>query len=174
MIWKRVILSWMTLLALVFASAGASAAPDVSPKSHVGVSDLASLLCLGVSGLVSAGEHQRNRDVTTMDTSDVPHAARGVATRGVATISGHAAKQAAARGVTQSQIRVAIEKGVQYTDRLHGTVSHVLNKGFASGKTLVVARNPTTNVVTTVIRQRSAFKTGTKLADGSLRYVPIQ
>jgi hypothetical protein len=68
---------------------------------------------------------------------------------------------------------VAVEKGVQYSDRLHGTVSHVLNEGFASGKTLVVARNPATNVVTTVIRQSDAFNAGVKLADGTARYVPI-
>jgi hypothetical protein len=97
----------------------------------------------------------------------------GKAAPAALTISEHVAEQAAARGITESQIRVAVEKGAQYADRLHGTVSHVLNEAFASGKTLVVARNPTTNVVTTVIRQTKPFNAGVKLADGTTRYVPI-
>jgi hypothetical protein len=93
------------------------------------------------------------------------------AAEGAAILSRHAAEQAAARGITESEIKAAIEKGAQYSDRLHGTVSHVLSEG--SGKTLVVARNPATNTVTTVMRRSGAFNVGSKLADGTARYVPI-
>lgn len=76
MIWKRVILWWMTLLTLVFASAGASARSDVSPKPHVGGIDLAATICIEASRLASAEERRGNWDAATTDTSDVPHAAR--------------------------------------------------------------------------------------------------
>lgn len=75
--WRQVILSWMTLLTLVFASAGASARADVSPKPHLGAIDLAAAICIEASGLASAEEHLGNPRLSTADTSDVPHAAGG-------------------------------------------------------------------------------------------------
>ncbi len=67
----------MTLLALVFASAGASARTDVGPKPHVGAIDVAAAICIEVRGLASAEGHQGNWDAATTGTSDVPDAARG-------------------------------------------------------------------------------------------------
>ena len=77
MIWKRVILSWMTLLALVFASAGATAGADLTPKTHVGAIDLVVAISIEASGLASAEERRGNWDAVTTGTSDVPPAARG-------------------------------------------------------------------------------------------------
>ena len=71
------ILSWVALLTLVFASAGASAHPDVSPKPHVGGIDLAMVSAIGVNELASTEEHLGKRCFVTTATSDVPLAARG-------------------------------------------------------------------------------------------------
>jgi hypothetical protein len=76
MIWKRVIVAWMTLLALVFASAGASARTDVDAKPHVGAIDVVAAICIEAHGFASAGGHQENRASATTGTSDVPDAAR--------------------------------------------------------------------------------------------------
>ena len=70
----------MTLLALVFASAGASARTDVDAKPHVGAIDVAAAICIEVHGLASAEEHQGILRLATTETSDVPDAARGGAT----------------------------------------------------------------------------------------------
>jgi hypothetical protein len=77
MIWKRVIVAWMTLLALVLASAGASARTDVGAKPHVGAIDVVAAICIEAHGLASVGGHQENWLSTTTETSDVPDAARG-------------------------------------------------------------------------------------------------
>ncbi len=69
----------MTLLALVFASAGASARADVSPKPHVGTIDVTAAICIEAHGLASAEGHQGNWDAAPTGTSDVPHAAKGAA-----------------------------------------------------------------------------------------------
>ena len=71
------IVAWTALLALVFASAGTSARPDVSPKPHVGGIDLAVDSVIGVNALASAEEHRGKRCLPTTATSDVPLAARG-------------------------------------------------------------------------------------------------
>lgn len=71
------IVAWMTLLALVFASAGASARTDVDTKPHVEAIDVVAATCIEVHGLASAEEHQGILRLATTETSDVPDAARG-------------------------------------------------------------------------------------------------
>jgi hypothetical protein len=88
MLWKRTIVAWMTLLALVFASAGASARTDVSPKPHVRAIDLVAAICIEASGLASAGGHQENWVPVTTETSDVPDAARGAASGASSAVQG--------------------------------------------------------------------------------------
>jgi Domain of unknown function (DUF4258) len=156
------------LATLLSAPSTASALEPAQTKTRVWGFDFAEHNSVGLFRAATPRTHLGNRSCSSELASGSLLAARGAFT-----LSKHAAEQAAARGITQSQIRVAIEKGAQYSDRLHGTVSHVLNERFASGKTLVVARNPTTDVVTTVIRQTNTFNAGAKLADGTARYVPI-
>ena len=67
----------MTLLPLLFASAGAPAGSDVSQKPHVGGIDLVADSVIEVSALAGAEEHQGKRRLPTTGTSDVPFAARG-------------------------------------------------------------------------------------------------
>ena len=100
MIWKRIIWAWMALLTLVFASASASAHPDVSPKPHVGGIDLAVASAIGVNGLVSPEEHRGKRCFATTDTSDVPLAARGVAR--VSTVAGKTLNQTVGKTVANT------------------------------------------------------------------------
>ncbi len=71
------LLSWMTLLTLVFASAGASAQADVSLKPHVGAIDMVAATCIEAHGLASAEGHQENWDAVTTGVSDVPHGRKG-------------------------------------------------------------------------------------------------
>lgn len=70
----------MTLLALLFASAGASARTDVDAKPHVGAIDVAAAICIEVHGLASEEERPGNWRLATAVTSDVPDAARAVPT----------------------------------------------------------------------------------------------
>jgi hypothetical protein len=58
----------------------------------------------------------------------------------------------AERGITKSMVRTALSKGTQFFDPKNGTVNYVLKGGFASGKDLLVAKNPITGQITTVIR----------------------
>jgi len=80
----------MTLLALAFASAGATGATDVSPKPHVGAIELAAAISVDAHGLASAEERLGNWDAATTETSDVSHAARGGAEAAAQVAAGEA------------------------------------------------------------------------------------
>src|SRR5690606_1707889 len=80
MLWKRGIVAGMTLMAVVLASASASARTVVDPEPHVGAIDVVAAICIEVNDLASAGGHQGNWASTTTATSDVPDAARAVPT----------------------------------------------------------------------------------------------
>ena len=67
-------------------------------------------------------------------------------------ISEHAAQRMAERGISYKMVETAIKKGKRFFDPLNKTVQHILEGGFASGKTLNVGQNPVTKRVTTVIR----------------------
>ncbi len=68
-------------------------------------------------------------------------------------LSQHAIERMAERGITRGQVDAAIRKGTQYYDRRNGTISHVLEGGFASGKTLLVGTNPSTGLVTVPLHE---------------------
>ncbi|MBI3658033.1 MAG: hypothetical protein HY232_16650, partial [Acidobacteria bacterium] len=76
----------------------------------------------------------------------------GSLARTVLNISTHAAKQMADRGVTKKMVEVALTRGAKFWDPKNNAVNYVLKGGFASGKDLLVGQNPTTGVITTVIR----------------------
>lgn len=78
----------------------------------------------------------------------------------------------AQRGISQKMVDAAVRKGTRYYDHLNKSVSHVLEKGYASGKNLVVGRNPVTDTVTTVMRNRK-FNPNVLLPDGTRRYTPV-
>lgn len=67
----------------------------------------------------------------------------------------------------------AVEHGARFWDVKNKAVSHVLDRGLASGKTLVVGRNPVTNTVTTAMRRSRPFNPNVKMPDGSARFIPI-
>ncbi len=77
MLWKRLIVVWMTLLVLVLASTSASARTDVDVKPHVGAIDVVAAICIEVQGVASAGAHQEDWVPVATETSDVPDATRG-------------------------------------------------------------------------------------------------
>ena len=56
------------------------------------------------------------------------------------------------RGITESMVDKALQKGKRFWDPNNKTVNYVLEEGFASGKTLLVGQNMATGKVTTVIR----------------------
>lgn len=56
------------------------------------------------------------------------------------------------RGVTEKMIDTAIKKGEKLWDPKNKSIIYILKDGFASGKSLLVARNPITGNVKTVIR----------------------
>jgi RHS repeat-associated protein len=96
--------------------------------------------------------------------SQAARAATGLA-RVELNISKHAAQRMAERGITESMVRTALGKGTPFIDPKNGTINYVLKGGFASGKDLLVAKNPLTGQISTVIR-------GTDLV--SPRFVPYQ
>jgi len=68
------------------------------------------------------------------------------------TISKHAAERIAEHGVTEKMIQIALTKGKKFWDPKNKTVNFVLEKGFASGQSLIVAKNPVTGTIATVIK----------------------
>jgi len=85
---------------------------------------------------------------------------RGAATSGTTAlvarvelnIGAHTAERMAQRGITEAMVKTALDKGTPFFDPKHGTINYVLKEGFASGKDLLVGRNPFTGKITTVIR----------------------
>lgn len=68
------------------------------------------------------------------------------------TIGQHTFQRMSERGITESMVDKALQKGKRYWDPKNKTVNYVLEEGFASGKTLLVGQNMVTGKVTTVIR----------------------
>ena len=85
-------------------------------------------------------------------------------TKGVE-ISEHALERAAQRGFSESMIKAVIRNGQKFYDPANGSINYVIREGFASGKSALVAVNPFTGRVATVIR-------GSRLIRG--RFVPLK
>ena len=68
------------------------------------------------------------------------------------TIGKHTLQRMGERGITESMVDKALQKGKRFWDPKNKTVNYVLEEGFASGKTLLVGQNIATGKVTTVIR----------------------
>jgi predicted outer membrane protein len=67
----------LSLWALLLAPELASARTLVDAETRVGVFEVASELCIRVSGLANSNGHQGNVDASTEEASRYPHAARG-------------------------------------------------------------------------------------------------
>jgi hypothetical protein len=72
--------------------------------------------------------------------------------RTVTQFSKHSLERLAQRGVTQKMAQTVIRKGRKFYDPLNKSVNYVIPNGFGSGKSLLIATNPLTGQVTTVIR----------------------
>ncbi|GIV16605.1 MAG: hypothetical protein KatS3mg022_2040 [Armatimonadota bacterium] len=72
--------------------------------------------------------------------------------------SKHALERLSERGITPAMVRKAIERGKQFWDPKTKTINHVLEHGMASGKHLVVGRNPVTGEVSTAFVTRRLTK----------------
>jgi hypothetical protein len=68
------------------------------------------------------------------------------------TFSDHALQRMTERNITNGMVNKAIEKGAKYWDPKNQSVNYVLEKGFASGKDLLIGVNPSTKTITTVIK----------------------
>lgn len=67
-------------------------------------------------------------------------------------LSEHAAEQMASRGVSESAASYALRNGSRFWDGRHLTVSFVVREGYASGQSLVVAVDPASGMITTVLK----------------------
>jgi hypothetical protein len=67
-------------------------------------------------------------------------------------ITVHGAERLAQRGVSKKMAEIAIRDGQKFFDPVNKSINFVMPKAFASGKSLMVATNPVTGNVTTVIR----------------------
>jgi RHS repeat-associated protein len=88
-----------------------------------------------------------------------------LAVRETLAITEHTAARMAERGVTESMIGVALRRGSRFWDPKNRSVVYVLEKGMASGKDLLVARNPVTGQIKTVIVDPRLVRP---------RFVPVQ
>ena len=79
-------------------------------------------------------------------------AAAALAGAGEVNMSVHASIRAAERGITESMVKTALRSGTRYWDPVNRSYVYVLEKGFLSGRSLVVARTVFTNVTKTVMR----------------------
>jgi len=73
-------------------------------------------------------------------------------------IGKHAAQRMSQRGVTRKMVDVAVRKGERYWDPLNRSVAHVMRGGMASGRDLLVGRNPVTGRITTTIVGRRLIR----------------
>jgi RHS repeat-associated protein len=78
----------------------------------------------------------------------------------------HALERLAQRGITKKMVEATIRNGEKFFDPLNKSVVYVVRNGFASGQSLLVATNPITGMVTTVI------KSSKKLVRG--RFLPFK
>lgn len=83
----------------------------------------------------------------------------------------HASENMADRMITAGQVQAAVQRGTRYFDRKNGTFNYVLQGGYASGDSLIVATNVFTGRIVTVIRKRR-FNPGVMLPGGAARYLP--
>jgi uncharacterized protein DUF4258 len=178
---RGLLLSLPTLLALLVALAAgpaqaASAPASLTLESAVGRSaPLTSVLVgsqplrTGITPRVAAHLYDRIAVATGVAAKAGAEVGTDLVVRNP--LSQHAIERMAERGITRGQVDAAIRKGTQYYDRRNGTISHVLEGGFASGKSLLVGTNPSTGLVTTVIAPRR-FNPLVQF-NGSRRFVPI-
>lgn len=70
----------------------------------------------------------------------------------------HALQRMAERNITKDMVEKALQKGAKYFDPKHNTIAHVLAKGMASGKDLLVGKGIVSGKVTTVITGKNLVK----------------
>ena len=73
--------------------------------------------------------------------ASVASAGRGLVSRYIP----HASGRLAERGISQAMVDVALRRGTRYFDPKHGTIAHVLNQGFASGRSFTTWWDPLTS-----------------------------
>lgn len=70
----------------------------------------------------------------------------------------HALKRMTKRGITKGMVEKTIEKGIKYWDPKNKSYAFVLENGFASGQTLIVAKDVIKNKIITVYKETSIPK----------------
>jgi hypothetical protein len=142
------------LATLLSATGNASALEPAQTKTRVWGFDFAEHNSAGLFRAATGGKHLVNRLAGAEEASDSLLAARGATALAKVelNIGKHAAKQMAERGITESMVKVGLEKGIPFIDPKNGTINYVLKEGFASGNDLLVGTNPLTGKITTVIR----------------------
>lgn len=76
--WRRLLIAWAYLVALLCAAGTASAASSAPAKPHQGTSEFSAALNVCAFALATVEAHTGNTPVATTGTSDVPDAARGL------------------------------------------------------------------------------------------------
>jgi len=144
------------IAAMLCTSVNASALERVQTKTRVWDFSSAAPLNTWLERSATPRTHPENPLARSEPASASPHAARGTTAlaRVELNIGKHAAEQMTKRGITESMVKTALEKGTPFVDPKNGTINYVLKEGFASGKDLLVGTNPLTGKITTVIRGR--------------------
>ena len=75
--WRRLLIAWACIAALVFAAGTASAASSAPAKPHQGTSEFSAALHVCALSLATLEVHSGNAPVATTGTSDVPDAGGG-------------------------------------------------------------------------------------------------
>jgi hypothetical protein len=110
------------------------------------VAEVVSTMSMAEQGIIGVGTVG-----TTVLAVEEAAPTSGAIVRQELNIGVHAAERMVLRDVTEDMVQATLDKGTPYIDPKNGAVSYVLRGGMASGKDLLVGRNPLTGKITTVI-----------------------
>lgn len=96
--------------------------------------------------------------VTVLIPGVAPEKAAGTALTKTVDLSVHAVERSAERGISEAMIKVAIRRGEMFWDPANKSIVYVIRRGFASGQDLLVATDPFTGAVKTVIRGKNLVR----------------
>lgn len=78
LMWRRVLIAWLCVVAMLLVTTGASAASSAPAKPHQGTFEFFAALNVYSNPLATVEAHTGNSHLATTGTSDVPDAARGM------------------------------------------------------------------------------------------------
>jgi hypothetical protein len=111
-----------------------------------------------VRGIVRGGGKAKGAAKATVKVAKVKGSEVKGLVPGNVTFSNHAFERLAQRGITKKMADVTINKGLKFYDPKNESINYVLKGTFGSGKDILIATNPLTGEVCTVLRGSNLVK----------------